>query len=300
VRLAGADHGPLDIAHRLPPAQALGVGPSAARGLVGVEERLHLAQPRDRPLGVAEPPRADREPADVLGRVAQMAELPVDYRRQSVPVDDEVAKPEVAVYEPDRGRRRRRVEAQPAQARLDRRQRLADLGQLVLPQLARLERRSALPAGEPVDGGRIDGMDLGERRGQLPRQALAGHGELLAAKHARRHRRAGNELHQVAGAGAEAPTRRLGGNGAGDRDARQIRRRDRTQLELERRERHALARLAPEHEARLSPCRDHERLPRGAALDRCQLDLARVLADLGEHPAHRRGLGWLSRHPRSV
>ncbi len=229
-----------------------------------------------------------------------MAELPVDYRRQPVPVDDEVAKPEVAVYEPDRGRRRRRVEAQPAQARLDRRQRLADLGQLALPQLAPLERRIALAPGEPVDGGRIDGMDLGERRGQLPRQALAGHGELLAAKHARRQRGAGDELHQVAGAGAEAPTRRLRGNGADDRDARQIRRRDRPQLDLERRERHALLGLAPEHEARLSRRCDNERLPRGAAFDRCQLDVARVLADLGEHLAHGPGLGWLSRHPRSV
>ena len=56
--------------------------------------------PRHRPIVVAEAPGTDAEPADVLGRIAQVGELPVDHRREPGLVDDEVAEPEVAVHEP--------------------------------------------------------------------------------------------------------------------------------------------------------------------------------------------------------
>ena len=56
----------------------------------------------DRQLVVAEPPRADHQPADVLRRVAEVAELPVDHRGQAIVVGDEVAEAEIAVDQPGR------------------------------------------------------------------------------------------------------------------------------------------------------------------------------------------------------
>ena len=100
VGLASADHRPLDVSHRLPPAQPLGIGPSAAGRLVGGQERLRLPQPGDREIVVAEAPGAQREPGQVLGRIAGVAELPVDHRREPVLVDDQIAEPEVPVHEP--------------------------------------------------------------------------------------------------------------------------------------------------------------------------------------------------------
>ncbi len=295
VGLAGADHRPLDVSHRRPPAQPLGLGSGSPGGLVSAEERLELAQAGDGQLVVAEAPRADRQPADVLGRVAGVTELPVDHGGQAVLVDDEVAEPEVAVHERGPLRRRRPVESQPAQPGLHSRQRLTDLVQRPPPELAGLERRVGA-AGQAVDAVRVDRVDLGEGRGELARESLARDRKLVSPQHARRDRGPLHEVHEIAGAAAEAAAGRFGGHRAGDRDSRQIGGRNRSQLELQRRERHPLGGLAPQHEARLSPRRDHERLPRGAALDRAQLELARVLADLGEQRAHRRGVGRLRRH----
>ena len=95
-----------------------------ARGGVGVEQLLARAATQRRQRA-AEAPRPHAHPAEVLGAVAGVDELPVDQRRPAVLGDDQVGEPEVAVH--DRGRRRRgRVEAQPAQAELDRGMRLAD------------------------------------------------------------------------------------------------------------------------------------------------------------------------------
>ncbi len=234
MRLAGADHRPLDVAHRLPPAQPARVGPDPARGLVGGQERLHLPQPADRQLVVAEPPRADHQPGEVLGRVAGVAELPVDHRGEPALVDDHVAEPEVAVDQPRARGRRRRVQAQPPQPGLDRRQRLADRVELRLPQSAGLERRLAGAAGEPLHRRGLDRVDLSERRGELRRQTLARRRQLVAPEHARRHRGPGDELHQVARSRSEPPARRLEGDRRSDRAAGQVGGLDRPQLELQR------------------------------------------------------------------
>ncbi len=178
VRLAGADHGPLDVAERRPPAHPAGIGPRPPGGLVGGQERLQLAEPGDREIVVAEPPRADRQPGEVLGRVARVAKLPVDHRGEPVLIDDQVAEPEVAVDEPRR-RGRRRVEAQPSQPGLDRGQRLADLVERRLPERARFE-RGILATGEALDRRRVDRVNLGERR------RPAGPGAARAPSRARR------------------------------------------------------------------------------------------------------------------
>src|SRR5690606_39932253 len=43
--------------------------------------------------------RAGAEPTDVLGRVSDVSELPVEQRPEAVPADDEVADPEIAVHD---------------------------------------------------------------------------------------------------------------------------------------------------------------------------------------------------------
>src|SRR5581483_7784845 len=94
VGLAGADHRPLEIAEGLPVANPLRVERLTARSLVCRQKLVEGPDARDRPVVVAESPRADAEPAEVLGRIAEMRQLPVDHRREAVLVDDEVAEPE--------------------------------------------------------------------------------------------------------------------------------------------------------------------------------------------------------------
>ena len=52
-----------------------------------------------------------RQPADVLGRIAAVGELPVDHGRETALVDDEVAEPEVAVDQGGSSARARGVRA---------------------------------------------------------------------------------------------------------------------------------------------------------------------------------------------
>ena len=91
-----ADHPPLQGAEHLPPVQLGGVDRAAARRLVGGEQLLAAAEPAGR-VGRAEAPRPHAEPAEVLDRVAEVGELPVEHRPQPVRADDEVAGAEVAV-----------------------------------------------------------------------------------------------------------------------------------------------------------------------------------------------------------
>ena len=98
-RLHDADHAPLERAERLPPAQGLEVDRPAAGRLVGRRQLLaggHAAGRQRR----AEPPRPHAEPAEVLHRVAEVGQLPVEDRPQAVGADEEVAEAEVAVDDP--------------------------------------------------------------------------------------------------------------------------------------------------------------------------------------------------------
>ena len=262
MRLAGADHRPLDVAHRLPPAQPLGVGPGAARGLVGVEERLELPEPGDRQLVVAEPPGADRRarrgprPGRRRGRAPSRS--PPRARRSSTIRLPSRKSPWTSGRRAGRRRGCSRSQRSPAST--------AGSGSPISSSAAS-HSSQASSAGSlarrrgPRPRRRSTEWIRGERRGELAGQPLARRRELVAAQDPRRDRGAGDELHQVAGAGAEAPARGLGG----DRRGRPRRRRDRAaaiaaQLELERRERHPLGGLAPEHAARLAAGLDQEGL----------------------------------------
>ena len=119
--------------------------------------------------------------------------------------------------------------------------------------------------------------------------------ELVAAQNPRRDREPRDELHQVARALSEPPAGGLEGDGRRDRDPGQVGGLDRAQLDLERGERHPAPRLSAQHVGGLAAGADEERLARGTALDRAQLELARIVAGLGEYLAHRRGVGGLSR-----
>ena len=116
--LAGADHRPLDVAHRLPPPQALGLRRLAPRRLVGVEELL--AARRARPPGGRRCRTATSgcraSPCPRPGSPAWHSSQSITAARPPL-VDDQVAEPEVAVDERLALRRRRAVEPQPAQAR---------------------------------------------------------------------------------------------------------------------------------------------------------------------------------------
>ena len=302
MRLAGADHRPLDVAHRLPPAQPARVGPDAARGLVGGQERLQLAQPGDRQLVVAEAPGADHQPGEVLGRVAGVAELPVDHRGEPALVDDQVAEPEVAVDE------RSRPGAAPAGAGA------ATAARPRPPAAARRSRRAPPPTARRP---RAPARRRRRRAPRPPRPRPSGS--------ARAPRRAA-----PAGARAPPPARRAAARAAPPRSRRrtpsgsrlplraarpQARRRPSERPRTPARSAASIARsssssgandipargLAAEHEPRLAGGRDQERLPRRPALDRAQLDRARVGADLGEHLADRRRVRRLSprgRHRR--
>src|SRR5262249_28278886 len=132
MRLSGTDHRPLDVAEGLPVADAIGVDRPAAGGLIGASEVLERADPSHGAIVVPEAPGADAEPADVLRRVSQVRELPVDHRGEPILVDDEVAEAEVPMDEPGLGGLGRSG-PQPAQPQLDGRQGLADLIELALP-----------------------------------------------------------------------------------------------------------------------------------------------------------------------
>src|SRR5205823_2219796 len=80
----------------LPPPHRVGIDRHAALLLVGAEEVSVVAESSDRSLD-AEAPRLDAQPAEILHRVAEMGELPVEDGADAVGADDEVAVAEITV-----------------------------------------------------------------------------------------------------------------------------------------------------------------------------------------------------------
>ena len=152
--LEDADDAPANVAEHLPEAQLLRahVGPPAARR----PRAGARACPSPRPGGRrSEPPRADAEPAEVLDRVAGVAELPVQHRGEARP-GRRGSSPGGSRRGRAPGRGGRQVGAQPAQAELERRVRLADGVELgrerVDRRLAPARRRARRPAGTSASG----------------------------------------------------------------------------------------------------------------------------------------------------
>ena len=182
---------------------------AAGRLLVGAHERLsrrHATSGQRRP----EAPRTNAEPPEVLERVPDVGELPVEHRAQPLPVDEQVAHPQVAV---DHARRvlGRPVRLQPSEAQLEGRVRLRQpvehrpvLGDLV-GRLQSLHR---------LDG---DGVDRRRGRADLRTEALARHRPLLIAQQLARDGLPRQPLHHHPRAAQHATV--VAGHHAGDGNA---------------------------------------------------------------------------------
>ena len=121
--------------------------------------------PPRRRLVPAEPPRADERPREVLRRVGDVGELPVEHRHEPVLVDHQVADPEVAVVDDPRPLEREPLPA-PDEPELDRGMRLVDLVELGVQALPEI--------GDGQLGQRRDRdrVHLRELVGHLQRRAL--------------------------------------------------------------------------------------------------------------------------------
>src|SRR5262245_31113950 len=86
LRLHDRHDAPAQVAEHLPPARDRGIDRIPAGALVGREEALALAEPAHGQRR-AEPPRAHAEPADVLHRIADVGQLPVDHGAQALGAD---------------------------------------------------------------------------------------------------------------------------------------------------------------------------------------------------------------------
>ena len=179
-RLQRADGRPFDGGVHLPPPH-----PGHGEGLttrVGIG--LHELGDRAEATQIATPPEAPRgraQPPDVLRRVADVRQLPVEHATQPVAPDQEVAHPVVTVH--DRaGAARRPVGGQPAHAELEGRAHLAQ----------RVEERQRVAQrvrrGEPGDGSRIDGVDGGQRTRHLAGEGAARLAPLVVAQDLARNR----------------------------------------------------------------------------------------------------------------
>ena len=114
----------LRVPEHLPPAGRVGVDRTPARRLVGREQVVPLAEAADG-AGSAEAPRPDTQPAEVLHRVTEVRQLPVEDRPKAFGADDEVPVAEVAVDDGP-ARRGRAALLQPAEGQLEGRVRLAE------------------------------------------------------------------------------------------------------------------------------------------------------------------------------
>src|SRR5438132_12351715 len=63
----------------------------AAGFLIAREQFLAGAETADRLVDLAEAPGVDADPAEILHRIAEMRELPVQHRADAIGADDEVA-----------------------------------------------------------------------------------------------------------------------------------------------------------------------------------------------------------------
>ena len=94
--LEGADGGPFHRGVDLPPVDPVAVHRLAACGLVGAQQVVERAEAAHL-AGATEAPGRRAQPADVLGRVAGVGQLPVEHAAQALGPDEQVPAAEVAV-----------------------------------------------------------------------------------------------------------------------------------------------------------------------------------------------------------
>ena len=131
-RLAKRADGPAYVAEELPPTRAPGLDAGPRGALIRPEKGVPIGQPAGGTVIRAEPPRPDAQPPQILQRIAQVRELPVqDAGEAGVGPYDKVAGAVIAVDQSD-PIGVRQVPAQPAQPQFQGRVRLAQAVELCL------------------------------------------------------------------------------------------------------------------------------------------------------------------------
>src|SRR2546423_340329 len=130
LRLRQAADRPADVAGQLPVVELLRPDVEAGELVVALEIFIHVADAAEALVVGAEAPCTHEAEAEIAAGVVEVRELPVEDADEPALVDDEVADAVVAVVHDGRTVRRA-VLAQPPQAELDRRMRIADVVELV-------------------------------------------------------------------------------------------------------------------------------------------------------------------------
>src|ERR1700675_4970953 len=92
---AAAHHAPAERAHDFPEFHAIRIGMTAGC-LISRKQILARTETADRFINLAKAPGIDADPAEILHRVAEMRELPVQHRAPAVGADDQIAWAETA------------------------------------------------------------------------------------------------------------------------------------------------------------------------------------------------------------
>src|ERR1019366_8522542 len=95
----GAHHPPAHGAEHLPEQRVVAFHRRAAGRLIAGPEILALAEAADRLVDHAEAPGIGADPAQVLHRVADMGDLPVEHGADAVGADHQIAVPEIAMHQ---------------------------------------------------------------------------------------------------------------------------------------------------------------------------------------------------------
>src|ERR1700688_2423338 len=97
--LADGDYAPAQIAEDLPEARRFRIDIGAAGFFVSAEEILAGAEAADRLLIVAETPGAHAHPSDVLHRIAEMRQFPIENRAHAFGAKNYIADSVIAVHQ---------------------------------------------------------------------------------------------------------------------------------------------------------------------------------------------------------
>ena len=127
---------PAHVPEQLEDAQIAGRNATAGQLGVSIEERLGLPYPAERQGIAPEAPGANQRPGEVLARIADVGELPVEDAGKTGFSDHQVADAEIPVADDARAVTRE-VPAQAQEPELDGRMRLSDLVELCLEHIER-------------------------------------------------------------------------------------------------------------------------------------------------------------------
>src|SRR4051794_3607610 len=117
---ATAHHAPTQRAHYFPEHDAIGIEATSGVFISG-EQFFPRPKSADWLIDLAEAPRIDAYPAEILHGIADVGEFPIQHRSHPVRTDDEIAMAKVAVHQCRLRGRARIALAEPAQRQLEHR-----------------------------------------------------------------------------------------------------------------------------------------------------------------------------------